>query len=128
MPILLKCFQRPKVLCSSAVTIHFVLANDFRIASSSNGLMVCMLITSAEIPFASNASAAISASQTKCPVADCYVSSFAKHIALPMTNGSSAGVKLALGRPNANKQDHDDHAKVAAFVWLITGIDYCHSR
>jgi hypothetical protein len=46
-----------KILCSSAVTIHFVF-KDLRIASSSNGLMVCMLITSAEIPFASNASAA----------------------------------------------------------------------
>jgi hypothetical protein len=30
----------PRILCSSAVTIHFVLANDFRIASSSNGLIV----------------------------------------------------------------------------------------
>jgi hypothetical protein len=49
------------VLFSSNYT--FVLANDFRIASSSN-FIVWMLITSAEIPFASNASAAISASQT----------------------------------------------------------------
>jgi hypothetical protein len=64
----LDAFSKTKILCSSAVTIHFVLANDFRIASSSMvyGMYV---ITSAEIPFASNASAAISASQTKCPVA-----------------------------------------------------------
>jgi hypothetical protein len=65
------------VLFSSNDTFCF--SQRFKIASSSNGLMVCMLITSAEIPFASNASAAISASHTKCPVADCYVSPFAKH-------------------------------------------------
>jgi hypothetical protein len=48
------------VLFSSNYT--FVLANDFRIASSSRFYSM-MLITSAEI-LASNASAAISASQT----------------------------------------------------------------
>ena len=60
-----------------------------------------MLITSAEIPFASRASAAIRASQTKCPVAIIVTSvpSFNK-IAFPITNGSSAGVKFATtGRP-----------------------------
>jgi hypothetical protein len=69
MPTLLKLSQDLKdiVLFSSDNTFCF--ANDFRIASSSNGLIVCMLITSAEIPFASSASAAISASHTKCPVA-----------------------------------------------------------
>ena len=50
------------MLCSSAVTTQPVFLTDFKIASSSNGLIVCMLITSAEIPFASNASAATNAS------------------------------------------------------------------
>jgi hypothetical protein len=56
------------MLCSSAVTIHFVLAKDFKncfFVQWFNGMYVD---TSAEIPFASNASAAISASQTRCPV------------------------------------------------------------
>jgi hypothetical protein len=53
----------------------FVLAKDFRIASS-NGLMVCILITSAEIPFASSASAATLTSQTNNDCFDCYVGSF----------------------------------------------------
>jgi hypothetical protein len=62
--------------------------------------MVCMLITS-EIPFASNASAAIRASHTKCPVATLLRQSLRCIIALPMTKGS-AGVKLATtGRQNA---------------------------
>jgi hypothetical protein len=50
MPILLKCFLQDLqdiVLFSS--NDHFFV-KDLRIASSSNGLMVCMLITSAEIP------------------------------------------------------------------------------
>jgi hypothetical protein len=68
-----------------------------RFSASSNGLMVCMLITSAEIPFASNASAAISA-YTKCPVATIVTSVPSLSIVLPM-KGSSAGVKLATGRP-----------------------------
>ena len=89
------------MLCSSAVTTHLVLATDFKIASSSKGLIVWMLITSAEIPLASKASAAIKASQTKCPVATIVTSvpSFNK-IAFPITNGSSAGIKLGTtGRP-----------------------------
>jgi hypothetical protein len=64
-----------------------------------------MYVDSAEIPFASSASAAISASHTKCPVATIVTSVPSLSIALPMTNGSSAGVKLATtGRQNANKQ------------------------
>ena len=61
-----------------------------------------ILITSAEIPLASKASAAIRASQTKCPVATIVTSvpSFSK-IAFPIINGSSAGIKLGTtGLPN----------------------------
>ena len=91
----------PKILCSSAVTIHLVFASDFKIAFSSSGLMVCMLITSAEIPFASKASAAISASQTKCPVATIVTSEpSVKITAFPISKTPFSGVKLGTtGRP-----------------------------
>jgi hypothetical protein len=60
--------------------------------------------------FRFNASAAIRASHTKCPVATIVTSvPSLSIIALPMTKGSSAGVKLATtGVQNANKQGHDD--------------------
>ena len=48
----------PIILCSSAVTTQPVLLTDFIINSSSRGLIVCMLITSAVIPCFSNSSAA----------------------------------------------------------------------
>jgi hypothetical protein len=80
-----------------------------------------MLITSAEIPFASNASAAISASHTKCPVATMLRQS---PLAL-LLKGSSAGVKLATtGVQNANKQGHDDQQEIAvALLFGCTGIN-----
>ena len=76
----------PKKLCSSAVTIHLVLETLFNMASSSSGLMVWILITSAEIPCSFNISAAFKASQTKCPVAT-IVTSFpsCSFIALPIS-------------------------------------------
>ena len=55
----------PKKLCSSAETMHPVLFMDFRIESLSRGLIVCMFITSAEIPFSFKTFDASRASQTR---------------------------------------------------------------
>jgi hypothetical protein len=65
-----------KILCSSAVTIHFVLPMilDSFLVQWFNGMYVDYF---SRIPFASNASAAISASQTKCPVATMLHQTFA---------------------------------------------------
>jgi hypothetical protein len=74
----LEISPRPPSIVLFSSNDAFCFAKDLRIASSSNGLMVCMLITSAEIPFASNASAA-KRFHTVSSSYDCYVSPFAKH-------------------------------------------------
>ena len=82
-------------MCSSAVTTHFVFATAFKIASLSKGLMVCKLITSAEIPSDSKVFAASKASQTKCPVANIVKSvPFLRANAYPISKSCSEGVKL----------------------------------
>ena len=70
-------------MCSSAVTILPVFSTDFRMISSSKGLMVWMLITSQEIPSFSNSSAARRDSQTKWPVAT-IVTSFPSWSKIPL--------------------------------------------
>ena len=78
----------PAIWCSSAETAQPVLAIDFRIASSSSGLIVWMLITSAEMPCSARIASASMAFQTKCPVAKMVTSvPSIKVMAFPISNG-----------------------------------------
>ena len=109
-------------MCSSAVTTHLVLRTEFKIASLSKGLIVWILMTSAEMPSSFNTLAASNASQTKCPVA-IIVTSFpsVSWTALPISNFWSSAVKLGtFGLP---KRRYTGPwwlaiANVAALVWL----------
>ena len=90
------------MLCSSADTIQPVFDTDFRIISSSNGLIVWILIISQLIPDLPNSIEASNASQTRWPVATIVISepSFRRTpspiLKLPLTS-----VKLGtLGLPN----------------------------
>ena len=79
-----------------------VLATDFKIASSSKGLIVWILIISALIPFSAKAFPASIAGQTKCPVATIVTSvpSFNSK-AFPITKGVSSEIKIGIfGLPN----------------------------
>ena len=93
----------PIILCSSAVTTQPVFCKLFIIAASSNGLIVCKLITSTLMPSASNCFAASIAFHTKCPQA-IILTSFpsAKICAFPITKSDpSSLVKLGhFGLPN----------------------------
>jgi hypothetical protein len=84
------CFAKHQEYALRA-PLHFVLAKDFRIASSSNGLIVCIADYLLRNSFASSASAVLALPNYR-PVADCYVSSFM--IVFLHINGSSAGMKL----------------------------------
>lgn len=87
--------------CSSAVTTRRVLLTESNIASSSNGLMVCMLIISQLIPSVASWRAASMAFHTKWPVAKMLTSEpLASSCALPISKCCPSWVKLGqLGRP-----------------------------